>query len=213
MRRVLVAASLLLLVGCSATPAPEPGLDAADVDELRDYLIDIYWASTGLSDDLRPPRSSVTVVDGSDRDAAYVKCMNNAGFDNYDAIPGGGYTIGDASMDDRRDDELIADYVCGTSFEIDGQFDGVYNDAQLDYLYDYYQQILVPCLQVLDYQVAEVPTRAEFSGNWGGWHPYYSVEALRQEAFFEDKRVPSECPPTPAGIADPGFAVFWTQQP
>lgn len=213
MRRMLLAAVVLALVGCSATPAPEPGLDPADVDELRDYLIDTYWASTGLSDDLRPPRPSVTVVDASDRDSAYVKCMNNAGFDNYYALSDGGYTIGDASMDARPEDELIADYVCGTSFEIDGQFDGVYNDEQLDYLFDYYQQILVPCLQVLGYQVAEVPSRAVFAGNWGGWHPYFSVEALQQEAFFEDKRVPVKCPPTPAGIADPGFAIFWTQQP
>lgn len=209
----MVAATLLLLTGCSTATAPEPGLDPEQLTEFRAYLLDRYWDSTGLSDDLRPPPPVVTTLTSEDWIPAYVKCMNNAGFDQYVANGDGSYTMGVDDINARTDAEVIADYSCSSSFEIDGQFDDMYNDAQLDYLYTYYQQVLVPCVQLLGYDVVDVPPRTQFVENWGAWHPYFSVRSSEQDAFYADQRVPTDCPAVPAGVADPGFATFWTQQP
>ncbi len=211
MRRAAGAVLLLLLTGCSAVTAPDPGLDPDELTDFRSYLLDSYWESTGLSDDLRPPPPAATTVTPEEWIFAYVKCMNNEGFDNYTLVDGG-YSFNNGSAA-RSDDEVIADYLCNTRYEIDGQFDSLYNEAQLDYLFTYYQQILVPCVQLLGYDVVDAPTRAQFADNWGGWHPYFSVRASQQDAFYLDQRVPTECPAVPAGMADPGFAVYWSQQP
>jgi hypothetical protein len=117
----------------------------------------------------------------------------------------------DTSMNDRTDDEVIADYVCASSFEIDGQVEGVYNEQQLDYVFAYYWQILVPCLGVRGYEIVGIPTRADFVGAWGRWHPYFSVRQDQQRAFVADTRLPVDCPPMPAEIEDPGYANLWQQ--
>ncbi len=210
MRRwALVAVSVVLLCGCASVTAPQPGLDSDEEADLKQYIADLNWQVTGLSDDLRPPPPRVTTVSPDDRVPAYVKCMNIAGFDNYRATGGGGFEIGDASMDDRTDAELIADYVCNLSFEVDGQYDGWLNSGQLGYIFDYYRDSLVPCLETLGYEVQDAPSRAEFIRTLGGWHPYFAVRESQQALFFDDARVIDECAPMPAGIPDLGYAHLW----
>ena len=137
--------------------------------------------------------------------------MNVAGFDQYVAVDGGYQTEGD--LTERSNAEVLAAYVCDTSFEVEGQYDNWLNARQLDYVYDYFQGSLVPCIELLGYELLEPPTRAQFTEQWGGWHPYFAVDESQFERYFADNRVPSECPPFPAGIEDPGYATLWEQQP
>lgn len=209
MARLFAAVLVVLaLAGCSTATVPPVGLTADEIDDVREQILDMYWQSTGLSDDLRPPNPRVTVISQDEWTFAYVKCMFASGFEDYVELDGG-YTIGDRDYEDRSDAEIVADFVCATSLEVDGQYEGLLNDAQLDYAFDYYAHILVPCLALQGFEVVHPPTREQFSEGFGNWHPYYAIQQGQQEAFFADTRVIEICPPMPDGIPDPGFARMW----
>lgn len=207
----LAAAVAVTLAACSTSTAPDPGLNAQQLAAYRELSLNLMWTFTGLGDDLRPATPAITLVTDEGWIDAYVGCMNSAGFDQYVvSVDGGSYSVtGDALMGSRATGELIADYVCSASFEVDGRYDRLYNPAQIDYLFDYYQQVLVPCLQVRGFDIATPPTREQYVAGWGGWHPYFAVIDSQQDRFFDDPRVPEECPPTPAGMPDPGYASLW----
>ena len=213
MGRILAALLVVVaLTGCSTTTVPEAGLDDKQLAAIRNMFDDANWANTGLSDDLRPPHPVVTTVSGEDWADAYVKCMNIAGFDQYVAGADGSFTItGVENLNARPVDEAPANYICNASFEVDGNYDGYFNPAQMDYLFDYFQQVLVPCLEVRGYSVVQAPSREKYIEVWGGWHPYFSVEASEQRDLFDDDGVLEACPPTPAGMPDPGYAGMWEQ--
>jgi hypothetical protein len=208
---VIAAACVLPLAGCSLVAAPEPGLDDQQLAEYRAQVDDLNWSFTGLSADHRPAHPAVTVIAAEDWPTEYVACMNAAGFDQYVVLQGAYSVTGDEGMDARPPDELVADYLCNASLEIDGQFESMYNPQQLDYLFDYYQRVLVPCLEVRGLDVLRVPTRGQFVDSWGGWHPYFAVSESQLDGLFGDPTVLQECPPTPAGIPDPGYASLWQQ--
>jgi hypothetical protein len=210
MGRVLAALLVLVaLTGCSTATAPAEGLDDAGLAELKQYASDLNWAFTGLPDSERPAPLAATVVSPENWTTAYVTCMNAEGFDNYESFGDGSFTVGDGSFTDPPDAEVIAQYRCNLAIEVEGQYDGMMNVDQLAYVYDYYQEVLVPCLETRGYHVQDPPTREEFVRTWGGFHPYYSVAPNEQHQFIADSRVPQLCPPMPAGVADPGYATLW----
>ena len=209
MGRALAALLLLVaLAGCSTVSAPPPGLSQAERAELRSKITDSRWAATGLYPDQRPATPPVTTVSLEEWGYAYVKCMTIAGFDSYVAGPDGSYTRQDG---DYTDAEVVANYVCDISFEIEDQYDGWFNDAQLDYVYDYYRQSLVPCLERRGLEVAQAPTRNEFHATFGSWHPYFALVESERRELSADASVPVECPAVPPGIQDSGFVFLWDQ--
>lgn len=207
MGRALVALAVLLtLTACSTVAAPEPGLSAAERAVAQDRMRDIYWEISGLPDDQRPPDPTVVTVDPQDYASAFVSCMNEAGYDNYEAS-GGGYTY---SWPEGGEPEsaTLAKYVCDASMWADS-YGGWYNTAQISYLYDYFEQTLVPCLAVYGAQLTEVPTRQQFEDMLGGWHPYLGIRQADHDRVFGDRQVLRDCPPMPAGMPDRGYATLW----
>ena len=209
MGRALAALLVLVaLAGCATVSAPPAGLSADEEAELRSRIADSYWAATGLYPDQRPATPPVTVVSLDDWGYAIAKCMNIAGFDNYQGGPDGSFT---SSGDVTSDAEVVAKFVCDMTFEMEGQYDSWLNDAQLDYVFDYFRQSLVPCLERRGLEVAQAPTRNEFRANFGSWHPYYAIEQSRFTEMATDLSVAVECPAMPPGIRDPGYGVFFNQ--
>lgn len=209
MSRALAAAVLLLaLTGCTVVPAPEPGLTTEEKDAIREKQTEGLWAATGLYPDQRPASPPVTVVSLDDWAAAYVKCMNVAGFPSYEVTEGGGFTY-EPSEGDDSELERLSIYLCQMSFELEGQFDNRYSAAQIGYLYEYYSEELVPCMASRGFPVAGGPTRYEFEQGLGSWHPYL---ALRDDVRLEMMTDPDflvVCPPMPPGIPDPGYASYF----
>lgn len=203
-----LVAAVLLLTGCSTVQAPEPGLTGAELDAAREQQMEGRWAATGLYPDQRPPAPPVTTLSIEDWAYAYVKCMNNAGFDNYTALDDGGYSVSHPNGD-LTELERLTDYLCAMSFEIEGQFDGMYNAAEIDYLYDYYATTLVPCLGSRGFAPDSVPTRNEFTAQTGSWHPYFAMHAEEWLDLFSDRSILVECPPAPPGMVDPGYAAYF----
>jgi len=205
MGRGLVALAVLLaLTGCSAVAMPEPGLSEAEREIVQQQTRDNYWAVTGLPDEQRPAATPMTVVPSEEWPTRFVECMNAQGFANY-AVAGDGYSTYTIESEDPTV-EALASYVCSTSFWTDY---GWFNTAQLDYLYDYYEQTLVPCLAVHNAQIWGAPSREKFYAQGGGWHPYFNFPKKDQERIFADEALPDECPPVPPGMDDPGFSWLW----
>jgi hypothetical protein len=210
-RRAGVALALILaLTGCSTVAAPAPGLSADEKDAVRRQQTEGLWAATGLNPDHRPASPPVTVVSVQDWAPAYVACMNAAGLDNYTVAPEGGVRIVDLELAAERTAlERLSDYLCRMSFEVEGQFDHRYNGAQIDYLYDYFRESLVPCLAVEGFEVSSVPTRGEFARGIGSWHPYLALRDDLRLALLSDSSFLLRCPPMPPGIDDPGYASYF----
>lgn len=210
MGRLLVVAVLLLsLSGCVTTVAPAGGLSADERSAIQQFSIDRQWQYLGLPDAERPPQPAVVVVSRDQYGAALVNCMNNAGFDNYRVNSKGIVSI---SIDeDQTSDELVQNYLCRAGLWADGD-EGWYNDAELGYIYDYFETVLVPCMATLGAQVDDAPPRAEFLAEHGGWHPYLYVDEDDQARFFGDRSVLATCPAVPPGVADPGLDSLWDQQ-
>jgi len=206
---LVVVVVVLALSGCATVQAPKPGLSDQERSEVRQFWMDRLWLFTGLPDDQRPP--APPMVEGSiqESNVAFVTCMNAAGFDNYRLIDDGGYSVDDDG--EMGDDELLAAYSCRAGFWVDGD-EGWYSDAQLSYLYDYYTEVLVPCMAAYGATVDYAPTREWFLAQHGGWHPFSSISEDDQERYFGNRATLVECPPAPPGIEDPGYSVFWEQQ-
>jgi hypothetical protein len=76
---------------------------------------------------------------------------------------------------------------------------GFLSRDQLSYLYDYYDQRLVPCLAMLGFRVGTIPNRGPFmdlSVGYPSWNPYDQLEPTPTDARAWDS-VFSQCPPPP----------------
>lgn len=211
MDRLLAAALLVLaLAGCSTTAAPRPGLSADELADRRIHTDTMNWAATGLGKEFRPATPALATVSRENWPSAYVTCMNNAGFDEYVAVEGG-WTVG-SEQDGPSEAERLAEYICTQSFEIEGQYDDWFNDAEIDYLYAYYREFLVPCLAERGFSPIASPTENEFADNFASWHPYFSVGASRRGELFDDLDTFALCPPTPPGVDDRGLSTLWDRE-
>jgi hypothetical protein len=210
MRRMPVVAVLALaLAGCTTMHAPAPGLSDDERAAVQEWQRDSLWASYGLADSERPPPPDIVLVNPDDFAVEYVRCMNDAGFDNYTAS-GSGYTIEASESQSAADlhSEQVADYVCNARLWPANDA-GWHSEAEMTYLYDYFDEVLIPCLAAHDISIFQAPTRQDFFDQFGWWHPYGAVREADQNALFSDRQMLVECPPLPAGIPDPGYASYW----
>jgi hypothetical protein len=175
-----------LLSGCVA--ALPPGPSAEQLASHRAETLRLTWANTGLTGD--PP-----VVEGrystSDTDwfRSIGDCLSEAGVASpgWSYSTGAGYALAASPGLDLDDDaQQLAFYICVASYNPPREYDGVLSEAQLDYLYDYYQDWLVPCLTMRGYRFTDVPTRTEFKVIAGQWSPFYSVDISISGADYDE---------------------------
>ena len=204
LRLVGVLVVVLLLSGCvSVVSLPAPRLSDAEIVELNDARLEQAWEYSGLSVTLKGTDTPVQVVAAEDWAHAYVVCMNAAGYDEYLVMESGG-SYGDYSAVEDRE-ERAAIVVCSTRVMLDPALFNQLNHAELDLWYDYFEQVLVPCLALQQVEVINAPTRAEFQNTFGGWNPYWAVHERDIERANTDSALHSLCPPQPPGYPDPGM--------
>jgi len=175
MGRYLVALlTLLALSGCvQVTQPPAAGLTDAARDEYAASAIDSYWGEPEM-EALRPQNIEVTFVDRDNWGNVVVECMTAAGYSGYQSVGGGGISYSGQPAPDER----YALLLCVSQWQIDPTQSGVLNDAELGYLYDFYRETTVPCMQLVGLTVREAPTKAEFIEQGGAWIPFADGQPL-----------------------------------
>lgn len=131
------------------------------------------------------------------------QCMVDAGFTEYSFDRSAGFTNGLARTSNTGT-EGLAWYYCSAVLPTYDTLYSPLDDAQLDDLYEYYTEWLVPCLALEGSAVYNVPTRAQFgaggSGQPGSWNPYLSAR-LPSTVTVASVLLQS-CSPYPAGWSE-----------
>ena len=167
----LAALVLLLAAGCTSTIAVPPEPTGAELDRLIALELDVQWQYVGLTPDApRPTVDRIRIVSTEEAEQVHKQCMVEAGYDNSRTNT----TFGADNF------ERLAIYTCSAQYPLPPASYGLFSEAQLEYLYDYYVEVTVPCIEASGVEVAEVPTRDEFVQQqaylFETWVPYRQLQ-------------------------------------
>lgn len=187
-RSIAIAVAALLLAGCSATPVVEPLTGLSEMEEqLYAQSFALRWSGIEVPD--APDVEVVAYVPSAGWGTAVSGCMNAAGYADYAATGAG------MSYPSRQDDaETLALYTCIGRYPVQADFSAYANKAQLEYLYDYFRDSLIPCLAAEGYIVpGTAPSREQFTEFTvqPRWNPYNALLAEPGESVRE------RCPASP----------------
>jgi hypothetical protein len=189
MRNLLAGAVVALtLAGCAPAPVTEPLTGLSDEEEqLYAQSYALRWSGIEVGD--APSVDVVAYIPSAGWGTAVSGCMNAAGYADYTATPGG------MTYPARNDaDEERALYTCIGRYPVQADFSSYANKAQLEYLYDYFRDSLIPCLAAEGYVVpGQAPTREQFSEFTvqPRWNPYNALLTMPTTAVRE------RCPASP----------------
>ena len=194
----------VLLSGCSlAVTPPESGLDKEQRDALVAQSIEYAWQAADLPTLDQPQPGRVVLVGRATWADLVAACMADAGFGTYSGGTGG-YTR--TTQDAPGDDERLALYECTATIQLDPNDFAFLNSAQLDYLYDYYRESLIPCLELNGVHIGTVQTRKQFQNGAGGWNPYVSSGGALLGGALPHRGLAAKCPAYPTGYGA-GYAA------
>ncbi len=192
MKIAVALLSVLALAGCVA--APPPGPSDSDLAAFNEHLLDETWARTGLADTAeRPDVSDGAALDEGEWSDALADCMVDGGITSfgtsYSPDLGFSYIPADGTTEVAAEDKLLF-YACVARHPmVPGGYFEALTDEQLDYVYDYYQTTLVPCMILNGFAPTAAPSRVEFHAIAGQWNPYYAVDVgLGGEQYEEIQR-------------------------
>lgn len=201
-----VAASMVLAVGIalvasgcvSARPMPAP-LAAGDPEVVLESRLDQAWFNTGLDG----PRPDVEVGEPVEGDSSPIaECLFSSGHESFGFSDGPGgpvlEQIGSSAPTATMQLDFFACFAATpTIFEFSTP---LFSPAQLDYLYDYYQELVIPCLAAVGVNPSTVPTREEYYGDrYGSWTPYEAT--IRGEGLLAYPEAVELCGDPHAGIS------------
>jgi len=189
---VAVATSMVLLLTACAEPrkAPPSGVSETELGAYRDLIDEQTWLYSGLAADYVKPEVERIELDVGDWSAALTACE----------LP-----IEEIAESDPEQ-ALLAEYTCRAKYQLNAGALALLNTAQLNYLYDYYQDTLIPCLALRGIRLETIPTRNEIVdvARFGSypWHPFDQLFDYGLGMSAPDDLIAS-CPPFPPdGIFD-----------
>lgn len=145
----LLVVAALLLAGCTTQVAHPSPLTEQELAQYVQTEQDSRWFYSDRSTQTRPRVDAVLI--------------------HLDEV-GGPYN--DCILDDE-----VSDTTCHLTYIYYPHEVGYFSASELGYLYDYFTDELVPCLEAQGLQIAQVPTRQQFAGSAGfvSWDPYAEV--------------------------------------
>jgi len=171
---VAIAAAALLLAGCVPVSQVPPEPSGAELDALIAKELDFQWQYVGLTPDApRPTVDRIRVVSPEEATDVHRDCMVDAGYGDFRQVTASIY--GGASNLER-----LAIYTCSAQYPVPPASYGLFSTAQLDFLYDYYVEVTIPCIRADGFTLTDIPTRQEFTqpqqSLLGVWVPWDSVQ-------------------------------------
>ena len=182
MRRLALPSLLvavLALTGCVSAREVPPPMPDAEIEQYLGNRVDAAWRNTGLAGTVERPEPDTSGWVENYRTTrnyeAMFECMQDAGIDEWgmEEVDGGPVLTSGTGGVPAPPDQL-AFYACFAASPTD--FGWIHlTDEELDYLYDYYRDWVVPCMQSKGYEFWDLPSRQAYRAQLGGWVPYYSV--------------------------------------
>lgn len=185
---------VLAVAGCSLyQPLPEP-LAPEEVAALVQEERRAYWEVLAPAEPF-PDVEVVEVLPVEEVWPRIVECVAERGLPGVVAA-GDGIQIEEGT--DQRELE-IAMFLCTEAYPPDyaeGAY-GYLSGAELEYLWQYFEGYLVPCLRLHGVEVNGMPDRASFlSSDHLIWEPYGAIDPQPQSAL-EWRRLDAVCAPPP----------------
>ena len=176
----LVAAAFVLS-GC--TLAPPAGPTESELDAYHARVLDQVWANTRLEGIVdRPEVGVVATLDPSNWIKTIYTCLGERGVTEFGFVYGADTGLALHAADGRSpmgERAQLAFYRCAAQYRLDGAdifgSERLRSTAQLEYIYDYYAEWVVPCMLRTGYVVTYAPSREDFVASQGRWNPYFTV--------------------------------------
>jgi len=136
-------------------------------------------------------------------------CLANAGFPSATYSPDGGVSPG-PDEPARAEELAVATYVCAATYPASPDEQSRLGAAEIERLYAYFTERLIPCLAAAGRVVDDIPTSEEFDLRlrFGPiWSPYSALGAL---PAAERTQLAVRCPLYPEGFRErhPGFFLY-----
>lgn len=188
-------AAVLALCGCAVTPPPA-GPTRQDVSYYNERLLELTWANTGIAGERPEVEQGEPLTQGDWFDFVF-SCFASRGI--ADVALGwsltGGATISTPSgavIDDERVQRHF--FECAAAHPMDvAQHNTLLSVDQLEYVYNYYADELVPCILLHGYTLGRAVTRQDFVDSLGQWNPYYSIAEGMNLLEYDELR--ADCGP------------------
>lgn len=177
----IAAVAAFTLAGCVTAVTPPAAPTEADATMLFEEMLAKSWVSTGLSESMERP---TVVVENPLTEAEWLlfvsTCMEEKGFppsqNLYD--PHHGYRIVDdpASVPVSTDPVAQLEFFrCIATHPFDASEASFLTAEQLNFIYDYYQDMIFPCLARNGLSPHLALSRERFLAEEGDWSPYRQV--------------------------------------
>lgn len=167
---VLLAAVLTVVASaCSTGPAGAANESSAPVLGSSDATTEPGPPESTSSDFVR----FVTVEEAA---PVWVECIRAEGFP-VSLLPGNGVGYQDVPPAQGEAATAAGD-LCMRRFPVDPLYLEPFNAAQLDFLYDFYTEESIPCLEGLGFTDFAPPARETFASTYGGqetWTPFGDI--------------------------------------
>lgn len=199
----LVCVGVLLLLSACASEDPT---DSPTSGELKQGAIEAAKEITNqqAEDQFRaefptgalPEAEFVRVVTSTDWPEAMAQCLQARGFDAVAKADGG---VDSGFPPELAESHAVATYQCRTSYPIDSTGQELDSKEELEGLYDYYRDDLVPCLESQGWsQENDPPSLSSFIETYDSdpWIPYAVVDPTSEDDWFALNKVCPQSPPT-----------------
>ncbi|MBF0671341.1 MAG: hypothetical protein IR160_02000 [Salinibacterium sp.] len=199
-----VVASVFLTVALVACSTSSPGPDVvpltqAEKEAKSSDSLRLEWDALKREypEALMPEVERVRFVPPEEWAEAMAACLSTEGFP-AEVTPDGGVQRQVAAGQAMASD--IASYVCNAKYPMDPQYEVKLNESQLRYLYKYYNNSLVPCLEDEGFRIPRAPSLQVFIDSYGtpdAWTPYASLVGQPIVGWIE---LNDACPQNPDGL-------------
>ena len=188
---VLAVAVMLTVTGCVTARVAPPGPSGAETARYLQVRVDLAWKNSGLEGIVDRPAVSPVVrpVDTSGVDLMG-QCLLDSGSDGFawsDGLDGVELvSIDGKALTTQMELDFYSCFAANPTAL--GARTPMLSAAQLDFLYDYYQELVVPCLAAFGIAGLDVPSRETYRADpFGHWTPYeamaFSDSVLRGRAI------------------------------
>jgi hypothetical protein len=198
---VLLVSAVLVVGGCAPAGSPEPptapSLDEATQTQLLADQRDSRWADVlGLFPTAaRPDTEIVRLIRPNEWAETQAGCLQEQSFDVTAGADGG---LRPGSIPDEQQEALaVAMYLCDASYPIDPSKTLPLSNDELSYIYDYFVEVLTPCLEAAGVDVPAPSSRAMFLETYdsgAAWNPYVHVPST---TGLDWAQVNQDCPQYP----------------